>query len=546
VCGLFRTSAPDVPALARVGELERPLGTTGRAADTIARMRTALSILAGLALGAGCSRSEPTRRPNLIVIVVDTLRADHTDPSQGLASMPALQAFAADGVRFGQAFSHVPMTLPSHVSLFTSRLPFMTGVKLNAQPVPEGLPLLTSWLKRFDYESSAVVSLASLWPIAPHTGLDRGFHEFVYDGQVDCWPADRVDQELTPVLDRLGKDHKPFFLLAHYSDPHDPYSAHGTVERKVDLRLDGELVQELDSSEFAFRSGVVELSPGTHTLELSGAHPFRLRLLEPRTPQGVMPLEWTDGGMLKDVQLARAKITNPGDAPLACDLWLWLQDVLNEQENRARYRLEVEFADRMVGGFLDELRKRGLYDESLVVFLSDHGEALGEHGHTGHVVNLYDELLHVPLVIKPPKGSARQAELAAASGRFARLVDVVPTLLDLLDLPPMPGQEGQSLLAQSQPMPLLAETHPPMAPRELFALRDPRFKLVYRPKDGQFEMYDLASDPRELTDVFASRGNELAHWQRELRDIAEHAAQLGTTAPVLDAAAAQRLKALGY
>jgi arylsulfatase A-like enzyme len=508
-------------------------------------MRSTLSILAGLLLCAGCTRSEPAR-PNLIVIVVDTLRADHTDPSQGLASMPALQAFAADGVRFTQAFSHAPMTLPSHVSLFTSRLPFVTGIRLNAQPVPDGLPLLTSWLPRFGYESSAVVSLASLWPIVPETGLDRGFHEFVYDGQVDCWDADRVDKELTPVLDRLEQGGKPFFLFAHYSDPHDPYSAHGSVERKVELRLDGELVQSLDSSEFAFRSGVVELSPGTHTLELSGAHPFRLRMMEPRGPQGVLPLEWTDGGMLKDLQLARAKVTNATGAPLACDLWLWLQDVLDEQENRARYRLEVEFADRMVGSFLDELRERGIYDKSLIVFLSDHGEALGEHGHTGHVVNLYDELLHVPLVIKPPKSSTRGAELATASGRFARLVDVVPTLLDLLAVPPMPGQQGRSLLEPAQPMPLLAETHPPMAPRELFALRDARFKLVYHPQDGQFEMYDLASDPRELSDVFASRGQELADWQRELREIAERAAQLGTTAPVLDAAAAQRLKALGY
>jgi arylsulfatase A-like enzyme len=510
-------------------------------------MRLALSILAlALALLPGaCGRSAPARA-NLVVIVVDTLRADHADPALGLASTPALDALAADGVRFTEAFSHAPMTLPAHVSLLTSRLPFVTGIRLNAQPVPEGLPLLTGWLRRYGYDSSAVVSLASLWPIVPDTGLDRGFSEYVYDGQVDCWAADRVDQELAPLLERTGDGGQPFFLLAHYSDPHDPYSAHGTTDRRVELRLDGELVERLNASEFAFRSGTVELAPGQHTLELTGAHPFRLRLLEPRGPQGVLPLEWIEGGMLRDLQHARATLTNPGDAPVACDLWLWLQDVLSEDENRARYRLEVEFADRMVGRFLDELRRRGLYDESLIVFLSDHGEALGEHGHTGHVVNLYDELLHVPLVIKPPKGHARLAALQAASQQLVRMVDIAPTLLELLDLPPMPGQQGHSVLTSGPQMPLLAETHPPMAPRELFALRDERFKLVFHPQADRFEMYDLASDPRELTDVFAERGPELAEWQRELRRIAQRAAELGTTAPVLDAEAARRLKALGY
>ena len=456
-----------------------------------------LALTLPLALAA-CSDGGPPTPPSIVLIVVDTLRGDHADPTTGLARTTALDALAADGVRFTQAFSHVPMTLPSHASLLSGRLPFAAGVKLNAQAVPEELQLLPDWLRRFGYRSAGVVSLSSLWPVSPGTGIDRGFGQYVYDGEVDCWPADRVEAELEPVLERLQAQGGPFFLLAHYSDPHDPYNAHGSVQRWVDVRLDGAPLERMLASEFAFRHGPVELSPGEHLLELVSEHEFLVRLLEPRGPEGPLPHAWQQGRQREGLTAASITITNPAGEPVSCDLWLWLQDVLDEQQNRTRYRLEVEFADGQVGRLLDALRRRGLYESSLVVFTSDHGEALGEHGVTGHVVNLYDEMLHVPLVMKLPAGDPRRSELEAERERLVRLSDLGPTLLDLVGLPPLPGQQGVSLLAPGRPPPLLAETHPPSAPAELYALRDERFKLVYHVRAQRFEMYDLSSDPLEL------------------------------------------------
>ncbi len=497
-------------------------------------------------LFAGCgAQSEPPRQ-NLVLIVVDTLRADHADPAAGRASTPALERLAADGVRFPNAFCQTPITLPSHASLFSSRPPFESGVKLNLQPVPGELPLFAKWLSRLGYRTSAVVSLASMWPIVAGKGLERGFRDYVLDGNVDCWPADRVESEVETLLDSLASGGEPFFLFAHFSDPHDPYSAHGTAERHVEVLLDGVPLERMLVSEFGFRSGVVELAPGTHTLDLRADHPFLMRVVEPRGPEDLLPMQWQKGKLREPLSEARVLIANPLDQPVSCDLWLWLQDALTEEENRARYRLEVEYADKYVGELIENLKRRGLYEQSLVVFTSDHGEALGEHGVTGHVVNLYEEMLHVPLVMKLPRGHAASARLSAASGRLVRLIDLVPTLLDVLELPAFPGQQGVSLLDEAPAQLALAETHRPIGPRELFSLRDERHKLIYAPEERRFELYDLTADPGELHDLFATQGEQFAERRKELERIAALSAERGTAPPVLDPKAARRLEALGY
>lgn len=502
-------------------------------------------LLAALAL-AGCGRDGDQARPNVVLIVVDTLRADHSGPQ----SMPALDRLARDGVRFAQAFSHAPSTLPSHASLFSSRPSFENDVKINAQTLPEGLRTLPGWLGRLGYRSAAAISMASMWPIEPGTGFDREFERYVYDGFVDLWPAERVTDESAGLLDALAED-GPFFLFAHYSDPHDPYNAHGTAAQAVDVLLDGEPFETIGASEFGFVPVQVQLEPGRHEIVFRSDAPFRLRLFEPRTAKGLLPLRFTAGTPLSEVTVLSAEIAQPEPQPVLSEFWIWVQDVPDADEVRARYALEVAHADRELGRLLDSLRARGLYDSSWIVVASDHGEALGEHGLTGHVDTLYDELLHVPLLIKPPTGSPHLETLRAASGDLVRLMDVVPTLLEGLGLPELPQAQGRSLLAGASAGPLIAETHAPAAPRTLFCLRDTRHKLVFAPqaRDGaaeRFELYDLVADPGELTDLFATRGAEFSAWQAELRRIAELSAARGTATPTLDERAAARLKALGY
>lgn len=517
-------------------------------------MRTTLALfLAGL-FATACGGVSEEARSNVVLIVVDTLRADHALSSGGLASTPAIDALAADGVRFESAFSHAPLTLPAHTSLFSSRHPWESGVKINAQLV-QRVPLLSEWLLRAGYRTAAVVSLSSLWPYEsgaaePPYQLDnslrRGFETYVYDGNVDCWPGDRVAGELERLLDTLEGSDDPFFLFAHFQDPHDPYDAHGTVRREVEVLLDGVPLQTIDSSGFGFRTDLVNLRPGQHTLDFRGAEPFVVRVLEARTPTGLLLPRWELGHYWRESRAARAVVENETDGDLACELWMMVGDALDEAETRERYRLEAEYGDAQVGRFVESLKRRGLYDDALIVFTADHGEALGERGVTGHKDTLYDEVLHVPLIVKLPAGHPDAGRLASASKRLVRGIDLTPTLLELLRLPPLPGQGGSSLIGNAPVRPLLAETHPPIAKRELFCLRDASRKLIYAPATDSFELYELESDPDEEHDVFAQRGARLVDWQRELRRIAAAASTSGTADPIIDHEAAQRIKGLGY
>ena len=188
------------------------------------------------------------------------------------------------------------------------------------------------------------------------------------------------------------------------------------------------------------------------------------------------------------------------------------------------------------------LRERGLLDSSLVVFTSDHGEAFKEHGHHGHVAQVYDESIHVPLIIRDPRrGGDHEALKRRAQGPVPH-IDVVPTILDLLELPPMPGQMGHSLLEGGSPE-IFSETRVPVAPEDVVTLRDDAYKMIYTPSTDTFEMFDVRADPGEKEDVFESARGEREAWVQRLRDIANgvHAVERDLSPEEL-----QRLQALGY
>ena len=143
-------------------------------------MRAPLAVLTFSALtlalvGLPTKREEDHRRENVLLVVVDTLRAD----ALGRGITPNMDALAQDGVLFEQAFAHAPMTLPAHASLFSSLLPSESLVLTNGQAVERELPLLGNHLAARGYEALAAVSLATLWPVVAGCGVDRGFH--LYD-----------------------------------------------------------------------------------------------------------------------------------------------------------------------------------------------------------------------------------------------------------------------------------------------------------------------------------------------------------------------------
>ncbi len=470
-------------------------------------------------------------------MVVDTLRGDALSDAAGAPRTPALHALAREGVSFARAFSHAPMTLPAHAALFASRLPHESGVTNNGQAVPRDLPLLAEHLAERGYRTAAAVSLATLWPVSPGSGLDRGFERFA-PGAWEIADSVEAGERVEALLDEIAGD-EPFFLFAHFADPHEPYEAHGTVRRTVEIELDGLPLDEVSTADSSRWVREVTLEPGPHRLVVKGREPFRLRSFAAFDGERPVPFDWIEGEAMRPTREVHLGLGGPEGGPRRVRLEGWFCDVPNLEEIRTRYRLEVESADRAVGRLLDSLRRRGLLEDSLLIVTSDHGEALGEHGCVGHVVNLHEEMLRVPLLVRLP-GGERPPWILRRAHELVRHIDLAPTILDILGIGGWEGMRGRSLRLDG-PRVLLAETHPPEAPRELYALRDEDYLLVLDAAARRLRMYDLAADPLELEDVFRRLGHLREPWQTRLLDLARRGVG---TAP--DPRVRRRLEALGY
>lgn len=497
---------------------------------------TALGDLDALAMAG-------TWRPaNLVMIIVDTLRADIIDQ----VDTPHLDALAAEGVRFDEAFSHAPMTLPSHTALFSSRYPHVSGIVNNGQKVPRDLPLLSDWMARSGYESRAVASLGTLWLGRPKISLDRGFETFEHARGDDAIGAESVPL-MHDVIDDLAPG-APFFLFAHFADPHEPYRDHGTSPNPGTVTLNGEAFAEFEPRDGPHINRRMELPAGTHrfVIESPGTE-LKLRTLhvwDDGPWRGWVPVDFKEGALNQPAERLVAEFTLADAETL--DFEIWVADRPHPKDIPDRYRQEVARADAAVGEVIAKLKERGLWDNSLVVFTSDHGEAIGEGGRIGHVQTLYDDQIHVPLIIKAPVGepwSGVQDALAERRGEIVRHIDVVPTILDVLRLAELPGQMGTSLL-EAKPRVVIAETHKPEANRDSYAARDDQYKLIWYPEAKRFEMFDIQADPLEQRNVFGSKGGEREDWQELLKTRAQQWEQFGTIE--VDASETARLEAMGY
>ncbi len=214
------------------------------------------------------------------------------------------------------------------------------------------------------------------------------------------------------------------------------------------------------------------------------------------------------------------------------------------------YDGEVAAADAAVGAFLDELKRRGLYEKSLVVFLSDHGEGLGDHGEDEHGVFLYREAIQVPLLLKLPSASAGEKPPLAGS-RVAtpvQLTDVFPTIATAVGVPgyAMPP-DARSLvrLAAGEPAPerrILAETWFPRIRfgwSELHALTDGKWQYVEAPRP---EFYDLEADPRQAKNLASEKPGPLRAMKAEL----EKRKSTFVAPEAVDDEHAKKLASLGY
>ena len=412
-------------------------------------------LVAVLSSGGATVAVKRPARVNVILITVDTVRADHLGCYGARQVMtPTVDGLAHDGVVFERAIAQVPLTWPSHAVILTGTYPFQNGVQdFTGQPLAPRFRSVAQSFKQNGYATGAVVSsfvLDRSW------GLARGFDH--YDdsfsaesfatkeiGLVDRRASESVDRALEWLRKTPGG---PFFLWLHLYDPHSPYDP---------------------------------------------PEPYR---------------------------------TDYHDHP---------------------YDGEIAYADHELGRLIEFLKQRHLYDSALIVFLSDHGESLGEHGEDEHGFFVYDSTVHIPLIVKPPAGSGIRPGRVTAP---VEAIAVAPTMLSLARVKDTIGKQFSSpgLFERNEERAAYSETFYPFSSfgwSPLHALQTNRYHYIDAPEP---ELYDLQADPAESHNLAAEQKATVDVLRHNLQDLLRQnpftPTQNGSSA--LSPETVEKLRALGY
>lgn len=332
--------------------------------------------------------SPPPRndRPNVVLYVIDTLRADHLGCyGYGRSTSPRIDELAASSLVFGDAVAQSSWTLPATASILTGLIPPHHGAIDVDTALRPDIPTIAGLLHSSGYRTAAFVTnfLAS-----SVFGAHRGFDELHFYGEQPArrstvyLPSSALWRRVRRWLDRnLGP--QPTFLYVHATDPHWPY---------------------LPPLRFARRFHAGLTNEAEHTL-------------------------------VRDAQSYFFGRENHGLRPtsLSSERAATLRDL---------YDGEIRLADEFFGRFVDELKRRDRLDHTVIVLTSDHGEEFLDHDGLGHGQTLHEEVVHVPLVVRVPWAFA-----GSRVDRTVQQVDIAPTILDLTGTPVPPGLDGCSLLA---------------------------------------------------------------------------------------------------
>ncbi|MDJ0520827.1 MAG: sulfatase [Planctomycetota bacterium] len=417
-------------------------------------------------------------RPNLVVLVIDTLRGDAVGlPGGAEGLMPYVSSLAKEGVSFPDATAPSPWTVPSMTSFLTGMLPSVHGSDAPLR-APRLLGAVTTYAEvlreTFGYETAAYVN--GTWflkrdPVLQ--GFSTGVNQFALKGlsKIVGGFAKRRDRE------------KPFFLLLHTFEAHDPY---------------GE-----DSHPWP----VLPRQPGRQSgLDLDSiTEPWQVTLHYLRDRAERFDLREHFGQKVENMMLryVHSGYMNNPRPELAAEL-------------RADYEGGVRWVDGLVRKAVDQLEAWGMLDNTVLVITSDHGEAFGEHGIIAHGRQLYDELIRVPLVMRGPEPFSGGRVVEGGVG----LIDILPTFLDHIGGVPITGVQGRSFLpllrGESQGRPVFCEEilNRDNTREDVLALvtgvrsRNWKYIVTFDQLKGTVieEAYDLRADPGEQKDLTLGTG----------------------------------------
>lgn len=481
--------------------------------------------------GEGQSASGVSRQAkdlNVLLLVIDALRADHMSCyGYERGTSPNLDALAADGVLFENAYTHGSRTKESTASLVTSLYPSTHNVANMANALPMSCPTIMSELSRGGYRT-AVFSANPL--MSPLFGFGRGVDHFhaktpiaerlaiipqtLRKPTLRLGPLFRFQRKLerffplptaeTPFLggraDTLNSsllawiDEEPeagFFAYVHYMEPHAPYAPPPPFDKVYDPDYEGE------------------------------------RVTEPPLPAGLTAVPYSEGTRLSPEEF---------------------------QSIVAQYDGSISYVDQEISHLLDGLRERGLLDRTLVLITADHGEEFYDRGGWSHGHTVNEELVRIPMILWCPS--------LVPGGQVAegvvRHVDIMPTIfgavsheanstavwMEGVDLwPSVTGGAGL-------PVGLPALTEVCSAGSWARSLRVGPHKIIWDlgETERQYQLYDLATDPGERTDLSTSRPELLQSMREDLEQMIldSQSRQAGERAGSIDEATKERLRSLGY
>ncbi|MAF65847.1 MAG: hypothetical protein CMJ84_09350 [Planctomycetes bacterium] len=445
--------------------------------------------LAGLAILAVATREDWLDRPvlgtgrSIIIIDIDTLRADHLGHyGYERETSPSFDAFAAAATAFSWAFAQAPFTIPSQTSILTGLYPTHHGRIAVESALPDSVVPLAEMLGEAGYRTAAFVDGGYM---STEYGLGRGFD--LYDDRAGGLAE--IGPRVEGWLDANAAGEEPFLLLIHSYDVHTPYESSPEPYQSM-FFIDG----ALPSAEFRAICG----------MEM-------LRVWDGRNSE--------EPPSLTEEQLA------------------YLVDL---------YDGGIRYVDTWLGEFLAGLRERGLFDDALIVFLSDHGEEFLDHGGVMHD-KLHTPVTRIPLVIKLPE-QREGVEVDAV----VESIDVLPTLLEAVGLRAPEGIDGESLLplvgGRAPAGDRIAVSESPFYGRSLAVATDRHHMLISR-RTKRVQLYEFRADPREQADVSAEHpelSGRLAEYALRWHDATEQAAHERKEVDGVRPATLEQLEALGY
>jgi arylsulfatase A-like enzyme len=418
--------------------------------------RSLALVLLGMVMAISCGREAPEL--NVLIIAVDTLRADHLGCyGYSRDTTSEIDRLARSGVLCTRCLSSAPWTLPSFSTIFTSLHPTQHGATAVKTHMRDSFPTLAGILKENGYATGAIVNAPAL---KPANGVARGF-DFYHMTPLDGRNAAGTTRDALEWID--GVEDSSFFMFAHYFDPHLSYSPPPPYDRLYFPGYRGRIGNSFNLEGFS---------------------------------------------RVRDSMFVQMQDLEEDD---------WKQIV-------ALYDGEIAFTDSAVGMLLEGLEDRGILENTLIVFLSDHGEEFFEHGGFEHGHTLYDELIQVPLVFSLPGVLPQNVSIE----RQVRLLDVTPTILDMLDIPLEPHFEGVSLkpllmgkgtlssIGRDLLPPEAAYAEAMMHSTEQKCISVYPWKLTHWMMSEEQTLFDLEADPHEMNDLAGRAAEPLARLDNQL------------------------------